>query len=211
MSKQEDLANWYMRLNGFLTIPNFILHPPHKGPQRAEVDVIGVRFPFRREFQGSDVDDSRLCYSETKPSLFIAEVKSREINANESWTDPTKANINKVLTDLGIFNNVDTVDAVSEGLYKSGQFDGEPYYCSLVFVGNIDSNLIPPRYSSVPRILWKDLINFIYARMRKFTNIKANNQQWDQLGQQLYNFATNNGNVTEFEERVRRHCGLPVA
>jgi len=48
----ERLALWFLRLNGFMTIPNFIVHPegPREDgayPQRTDVDVLDVRFPFR--------------------------------------------------------------------------------------------------------------------------------------------------------------------
>ena len=35
----ENLAYWYFRLNGFLTIPNFVVHPDFGIEQRTEVDM----------------------------------------------------------------------------------------------------------------------------------------------------------------------------
>ena len=37
----EDLAYWYFRLNGFLTIQNFVVHP-----NRTEIDIIAARMKF---------------------------------------------------------------------------------------------------------------------------------------------------------------------
>jgi hypothetical protein len=47
--KTEKLVYWYLRLNGFLTIENFVVHPDQSREQRTDVDIIGVRFPFRAE------------------------------------------------------------------------------------------------------------------------------------------------------------------
>jgi hypothetical protein len=44
----ERVASWFFRLNGCLTIDNFILHPDFINPsgrQRTDADVLGVRFP----------------------------------------------------------------------------------------------------------------------------------------------------------------------
>ena len=45
----EKLAYWYLRLNGFLTIPNFVVHPDNGSNQKTDIDILGVRFPYRAE------------------------------------------------------------------------------------------------------------------------------------------------------------------
>src|SRR2546421_2682459 len=47
--KSEQLAYWYLRLNGFLSIPNFVVHPDEGRRQRTDVDLLAVRFPYRSE------------------------------------------------------------------------------------------------------------------------------------------------------------------
>jgi len=49
--RAEDVASWYFRLNGFLTIPGFVVHPDQRRRfPRTEADLLGVRFPFSREW-----------------------------------------------------------------------------------------------------------------------------------------------------------------
>ena len=45
----EDLVYWFFRLNGCLTMENFIVHPDTAGPPETDADLIAVRFPHRRE------------------------------------------------------------------------------------------------------------------------------------------------------------------
>ena len=45
----EKVAYWYFRLNGFLQIENFIIHPERYGSGRTDADLLAVRFPFRAE------------------------------------------------------------------------------------------------------------------------------------------------------------------
>jgi hypothetical protein len=49
MLNAERLAYWYLRLNGFMTIDNFVLHDKSKKgiAHRTDADIYGVRFPFR--------------------------------------------------------------------------------------------------------------------------------------------------------------------
>jgi hypothetical protein len=207
MSKAEELATWYLRLNGFLTISNFILHPSCGGSQRTDADVIGVRFPFRREFEGDHDDVARLGCSSTKPTLLIAEVKTTDLSLNEAWQNPDKGNINKVLTDLGLFKSKRSIDVAAKRLYESGRHDGE-YYCSLLLIGNVNVGKIPTQYSAVPTVLWKDAIGFIHTRFRMHRREKAQHDQWDTLGQELYQFAIDHESLADFERDVRRACRL---
>lgn len=77
----ERLAFWFLRLNGFLTIPNFIVHPerPREDrayPQQTDVDVLGVRFPFRAENRMRPMPDFELFAAEKRPMVVLSEVKT---------------------------------------------------------------------------------------------------------------------------------------
>lgn len=209
MHKAEDLAYWYLRLNGFLTIPNFILHPDRRGSQRTDADIVGLRFPFRREFEAEGVDDSKIRFSESNPTLVFAEVKTGVISINDAWSDPTKKNINKALQSVGLFDSEELAQAAN-ALYDSGRFDGHCYYCSLLFIGNRDTGQAPPKYSGVPRILWDDIIKFIHSRFHRYLELKRNNHQWDDAGKELFHLAGKHISISDFEAEVRERFSLPA-
>jgi hypothetical protein len=54
MNSSEWLCLWYLRLNGYFTLPNFIAHG-RRGPL-TEVDVLGIRLPHSTEFE----DDTKV-------------------------------------------------------------------------------------------------------------------------------------------------------
>jgi hypothetical protein len=55
--KVEHLAQWYLRLNGFMTINDYVLHNDQKPyGQRTDADIFGVRFPLRKELEFEDDD-----------------------------------------------------------------------------------------------------------------------------------------------------------
>ena len=57
--RAEDVASWYFRLNGFLSLPSFVVHLDQDEAeisndgapryQRTEADLIGVRFVDSKE------------------------------------------------------------------------------------------------------------------------------------------------------------------
>jgi hypothetical protein len=93
----EALAYWFFRLNGFLTITNFVVHPDIGRKQKTDVDVLGVRFPYRSENRKKPMADFRAFTAvKGKPYIIIAEVKERTCNLNVSWRHKHQKNINRV-------------------------------------------------------------------------------------------------------------------
>jgi len=45
----DDIAYWYLRLNGSLCLRNFLVHGDRRGEDRTEMDAVRVRFRYRRE------------------------------------------------------------------------------------------------------------------------------------------------------------------
>src|SRR5258707_13497545 len=72
--RAEQLAYWYLRLNGFLTIPNFIVHPEQGRNQETDVDLLAVRFPYRAELRTME-DDEVFTRVREKSFIAFAEVK----------------------------------------------------------------------------------------------------------------------------------------
>ncbi len=98
--RAEHVSNWYFRLNGFLSIPGFVIHPDHPSRYpRTEADLIGVRFPNSTEVLDgvSMMDDpklSGLCKL-TKTLFVLVEVKTELCSINGPWSDPLHKTCNE--------------------------------------------------------------------------------------------------------------------
>jgi hypothetical protein len=57
MNFAETLTYWYLRLNGFFPITNFILHKGSLIPRSADSDLLAVRFPYVFEEVGGQPKD----------------------------------------------------------------------------------------------------------------------------------------------------------
>ena len=48
--RAEEVAEWYLRLNGFFLIPGFIVHPDkRRNTPRTEADFLGIRLKYSSE------------------------------------------------------------------------------------------------------------------------------------------------------------------
>lgn len=202
--KPEDVAHWYIRLNGFLTTPNFVVHPPRKGAQRTDADIIGVRFPYREEFpQSTGADEAE--FQKDRPYLLIAEVKSGRCGLNQSWRQPANSALSELLRDIGPFPALN-VPEVTDSLLREGFWDRGSPYASLFFIGtDFDPGL--PR--GAPKRSWIQVLAFIYERFQEYDRIKADHDQWDATGKELWIHCMKVGSREAFISNIRRTCGLP--
>lgn len=96
----EIFVRWYLRLNGYLSVENFVIHEPLQGavPQGGEIDVLAVRFPFSREeprpgfvLESDPMLVDPAIDAEGLTDFVIGEVKSAKDSLNDLWKPPTSA------------------------------------------------------------------------------------------------------------------------
>lgn len=185
----EDLGYWFLRLNGFLTIPNFVVHPDAGNLQGTDVDVLGVRFPFRKENrQRPMVDSDRFRLHRAKTYVALAEIKTGVCRLNGPWTAPERENMQRVLSALGMLAPHEIEYAARE-IYDKGHFENQLYYVSMVCFGSDPRDEITEQYPRVPQILWPEVKEFIWNRFSKYRNQKSGHGQWDEVGKGLWDLA----------------------
>lgn len=201
--KPEDLGYWYLRLNGFLTTVNFVVHPDQGILQRTDVDILGIRFPHRQElFMGPRpmVDHSILVGISSLPIAVITEVKRGQCNLNGPWIRPADQNLHRVLAAIGIFPNR-MLHNVTAGLYEEGVYGGHDYYVTLLCLGARKSPSVANRYPKVPQITWEQILSNIWKRFNLYRREKASHSQWDDTGRRLWR-AFESSSMEEFKRNV---------
>jgi hypothetical protein len=191
----ERLALWFLRLNGFLTIPNFIVHPegPREDgayPQQTDVDVLGVRFPFRAENRERPMPDHPLFSGEQRRQVVvISEVKRRQCGLNGPWTNPRLQNMQKLLC-AGGFRPREQADEVAASLYGKGIWHDDAIVIRIVCFGDEHNAGVARSHGEVPQLLWKsDVLPFIYQRFEGYRLEKQMHHQWDSDGKELFALA----------------------
>ncbi len=205
--RPEDIAYWYFRLNGFFTITNFILHPGRRGPQRTDADIVGVRFPHRAEFSDSAGGDESVFADCEKLYFLIAEVKRQQCALNGPWTRKKDENIHAILRDLGPISP-DRISEVADQLYKKGFYSSRSLYCSLFCVGSPQNPELRERYPDVPQRTWNQILSFIHRRFDNYEARKADHEQWDMTGQDLWRCFRRYRKQDSFVRSVQNACGL---
>ena len=184
----EKLAYWYFRLNGFLTIKNFVVHPNSGSQQETEIDIIAARFPYRTELPENEhpmQDDEYLILKPNKIRIVLAEVKARRCRVNPAWINPDKENMPQIISALGPFKG-ETVMPVSDEIYKHGYYEDNNFLLSLCCLGQEENLNIHDQFPKVLQLTWNHVLSFIYDRFNKYEIYKRQHQQWDSTGQKLF-------------------------
>jgi hypothetical protein len=199
MTKAEALGQWYLRLNGFLTIPNFILHPSRPGSARTDVDVAGIRFSHRKEFDSGDIDEPE--FRRSTAYLVLAEVKTSRIAPNRAWSDPGA--VEDILRAIGISAETD-IPSIADSLRMKGIHEAQVLYSAILFIGDDIDAEVESKYCASPRRSWGQVLGFVYDRFRRYDRLKTQVDQWDEVGQTLMRLATDHVTRGDFVREARR-------
>lgn len=92
LNSSEEQSYWYLRLNGFFLIDNFVIHKSKNIDYSADADLIGIRTPFVYEEiggQSKDWDKTLFQNFDTKSLIgIICQVKGGAIGDKELFPEP---------------------------------------------------------------------------------------------------------------------------
>jgi hypothetical protein len=186
MHSLDAAAEWFLRLNGFFTIQNFVVHPvtSKEGTvQRTDADVLGVRFPGRREVVGGDpLVDHDAFQNAPRPLLIIAEVKAGRCRLNGPWSRREAENVTNVLRSFGKMATA-SFEAIAEGLYENGRYQSGELDATLICFGATRSQNLP---QGILQFTWEEIFGFTFDRYESFRRAKCQNQQWPSVGRFLW-------------------------
>lgn len=199
----EQLAYWFLRLNGFMTLYNFIVHPDQADVrgnylQRTDVDVIGVRFPYREEIRNRPMTDHEAFNTTTQVQLVLAETKTRRCGFNASWREPDRENMQKILSATG-FLPADEVEDAAIALYKHGSWSQESKSIVWAAFGSARNQTLEASYPGAIQLTWNEqVLPFIYARFRDYAREKRMHDQWDADAKGLFRAALDINDIDGF-------------
>lgn len=210
----EKAAYWYFRLNGFLQIENFVIHPVGHGGQRTDADLLAARFPFRAERLFDDQNDimaddaQRLALSDNLIDIVVAEVKTNQpCTLNGPWTRPAQENVHRVLAAIGCLPP-SQIEAAATDIYRAGIHRNETLRIRLVAVGRGRSDDIAAAYPEVTQLLWAEMLAFIWDRFHRYRQQKTQVDQWDPEGRKIKRLADQSNDAADFIERALNLMGV---
>lgn len=210
----EKVAYWYFRLNGFLQIENFVVHPQGRGSQRTDADLLAVRFPFRAERLFDDPQDvmaddvHQLALSGNLIDIIIAEVKTNQpCTLNGPWTREDRQNVHRVLAAIGCLPS-GRIEAAAADIYRVGFHRSAALRIRLVAVGRDRSDEIAKSYPDVTQLCWAGMLAFIWERFHRYRRQKAQVDQWDSEGLKVKELADRSNSPVDFMRDALRLMGI---
>lgn len=199
----ERLAYWFFRLNGFLTINNFVVHADDGLGQQTDVDVLGVRFPHRAENQIRPMPDHPEFVDNVRIQVVFVETKKAQCGLNTSWTEATRGNLERVLH-AGGFVAASEVTAVANNLYQTGDWTSDSLRVRLVAVGGAHNSGLNRKYSKLHQLLWReDVLPFVHERFWSYRDEKRMHGQWENDARELFRAVlTTGGDLSAFISEV---------
>ena len=189
-NRAEQVAAWYFRLCGFLSIPGFVVHPDEvRATPVTEADLIAVRFPRSREFVANRVmeDDPILTSlaSSSQILFLLVEVKTDLCNINGPWSDSTKTAMQRVIRRLG-FADESALPAIAGAMYDNLRWEDRNHVLQYVAVGNRVHDGRQRTYPRLVQITWPQISDFLFRRFKEFPEKlpsgRAVHSQWPDFG-----------------------------
>jgi hypothetical protein len=178
----ELLATWYLRFNGYFTVPDFVVHKDYRNrPGGTDADILAVRFPNSCEYQRRFVfkHDAELVVGD-KIDFVICEVKKGLCDLNDPWLAEERCSVEYVLRWMGFEDDEVTLNRIAGEIYHSGFTESARSCCSVRFlaIGNKENLDLKKKMPEVSQILFSHVIDFLRSRFT--TRCEGiNRQNWD--------------------------------
>lgn len=181
----EDVAEWYLRLNGFLLLRNVLVHGDRKrdGP-RTEIDVLGVRFRHRCEHLNEPMRDDEWIKEANRTIVVICDAKRGAEDFNEAWTNRDRKVMESVLAFVGVIPPCEWSRVAGE-LYDIGRSEWQDILITLLLIHHDPHDQIS-RLKSAKQIQIEHASRFIHRRFKEHGTIKLDHNQWGPSGKTLW-------------------------
>lgn len=173
----ETMVYWYLRLNGFFPLTNFVLHKKSQHSYTADCDILAVRFPHVFETVGGQADDWDKWFQHNGFALekeitgLIVEVKTSPHLGSEAVKRAfSKDRLLYALERTGFWPQKEC-HRIAGKLHAGAAYKTEVYHVAKLLI----SNSVPVGEDLPPcfQLRLNDVNSFIQARMQKYDFRKA--------------------------------------
>lgn len=215
----ETFVTWYLRSNGYFTVPNFVVHAGDD-PSRisgdvvgnqTEVDTLAVRLPYSRETSPHPLptDPTLVEGAEGRFDVVFAEVKSGHSNTpNRTWRELDGVpHIEYVLRYLGWHEKDAQIKKVAAALQSRFLFDESRLRIRyIIFAKKVN---VKWQQKGVKFITFDQCIQFIaegrgQCWAQSGVGSRSIHYQWPELVKRIFQVANGDGCPTNRQERIRR-------
>jgi len=168
MNYAETLAYWYLRLNGFFPLRDFVLHKGEEIQQTSDCDLLAIRFPHVYEEVGGQTGDWDTEQFQTwgldlgNPLALIVQVKARTRSTDDGAAFSTQY-IKAALRRTGLWDEAAVEVLLHDLATAPHAASGSTQVAKVLIASNPSRN--EARYL---RLDLKDALRFIQQRFRVY-------------------------------------------
>lgn len=217
----EQLAKWYLRLNGYFTVDNFIVHAGDD-PKRisdelignyTETDILGVRFSHHREVSGElEIQNDPVLINKNCPLIdyVIAEVKTgKEDRPNPIWRNKNLQAIAYIIRFAGIIPQETDIQNIAKVLSEAGEYHdvGGHFSIRLILIAETLAN---QNWKNVANISFDHIIEFLVTVrgqcwIEKGMGIRSHHPQWDPLINEIFRLCNQRQDINEMKQSIKNY------
>jgi hypothetical protein len=185
MNYGETNAYWYLRLNGFFLIENFVVHRTEEIAHSSDIDLMGVRLPYVFEEVGGQANDwDESLIEELNPQIMtgvICEVKTGGYEEKDLFR---KKYLSYCLDRFGFMPELSAyTDQICENKITVIEFEGRKFQILKLLVSNTEA-----KREDFLQLRIKHVRQFIENRIQKYRTHKWQDRlffQSDFLGEHI--------------------------
>ena len=185
MNHSEWIAYWYLRLNGFFLLHNFVVHRIPPQTNSTEIDLLAIRPPHVfEEIGGQDDDWDDLLITPEERQRFIAIIC--EVKRGDAYRVNTVFREREIIYALNRFGILDRdqVQQVADVLIQEPRVEAsDSFQARKLFIGDVIKDGVPP-CDFVP---FRNAQDFFKRRAEKYRNEKRESrvlfqsQSWEEV------------------------------
>jgi len=185
MNYGETNAYWYLRLNGFFLIENFVVHRTAEIVHSSDIDILGIRLPYVFEEVGGQIEDwDEALLNDLNPNLMtgvICEVKTGAFKKEELFN---KLYLSYCLDRFGFMPNLSkNTNQIHKNKLSIFEHNGIKFQILKLFITNIETDR-----QDFLQLRIKHLRHFIEVRIQNYKQQKWQDRlffQSDFLGEHI--------------------------
>jgi hypothetical protein len=208
----EDIAYWYLRLNGFLILRNFLVHGDRKGETRTDIDVLGVRFQYRREHLDQPMKDDDWIARAGRTIVVFCEAKKGAADFNPAWTNRDKMTMESFLALVGIIPR-EHWSSVANELYEVGRSEvNRDVLITALLMNHDPESKVSTRLKRAQQVQLEHALWFIHRRFKTYHAVKTPHGQWEPSGHTIWDIYNScRRSEGQFAKAVMERIGISQA
>lgn len=182
----EDIAYWYLRLNGFLCLRNFLVHGDRRGEDRTEIDVVGVRFQYRREHLSKPMPDDDWIEHAQRTIVVFCDANKGAYDFNRAWSNQRRRIMESFLALVGVIPDK-LWDRVARELYDNGRSEPDPnLLVTALLIHHDPQQQVSLRWKAAKVVQVERALQFIHRQFKAYDVIERSHEQWEPSGHSLW-------------------------